>query len=336
MKLILDSLMITGFVAGMMLLIEYANVATRGRWRAILARGRVRQVVAGAVLGGLPGCLGAFTVVALYSHNVVSFGAVLAAMIAASGDEAFVMLALIPRTALLLMGALMILGIAVGLAADGLGARRGITWPHCEALLLHPEEPVSRPSWPELAAQWRECSAARGILATALALWLGAVLTGQLGPPEWNWIRSSLALVSTAALAVVAIVPDHFLEEHLWRHVARKHVPRVFLWTLGALAASEPLRRMIEVRGDSGMSAWVLLVMACLVGLLPESGPHLVFVTLYAQHAIPLAVLLANSLVQDGHGMLPLLAHSRRAFATVKAINFLVGLTAGGALLACT
>jgi hypothetical protein len=33
--------------------------------------------------------------------------------------------------------------------------------------------------------------------------------------------------------------------------------------------------------------------------------------------------------VQDGHGMLPLLADSRRDFLKIKAINLFVGLVAG-------
>jgi hypothetical protein len=40
-------------------------------------------------------------------------------------------------------------------------------------------------------------------------------------------------------------------------------------------------------------------------------------------------VLLASSIVQDGHGMLPMLAHSRRAFVAVKLVNCVVGLVAG-------
>ena len=77
----------------------------------------------------------------------------------------------------------------------------------------------------------------------------------------------------------------------------------------------------------------VVLVIACLVGVIPESGPHLVFVTLFAQGLIPLSVLLANSIVQDGHGMLPLLAHSRRAFLVVKAINILIAMLVGGIMI---
>jgi len=165
----------------------------------------------------------------------------------------------------------------------------------------------------------------------ALLLFAGAIAAGQIGPPAWNWIRVSLLTVSAASLFVVVTVPDHFLDEHLWRHVARKHVPRIFLWTLAALAASGPIERLLKVGGGAAGSKWLLLLMACAIGLIPESGPHLIFVTLYAQHAIPFGVLLGSSIVQDGHGMLPMLAHSRRAFFAVKAVNFILGLGTGAA-----
>lgn len=328
-QLVLESLMITGFVTGMMLVIEYLNVLTSGTWGDWLAKGGIRQYILAALLGAVPGCLGAFTAVALYSHGIVSFGAVVAAMVAASGDEAFVMLALIPRTAIALMGLLAVLAVFTGLAVDFAAARRGVAWPKCEALVLHGEEKFGWPSAAAIRAQWRDCSAARGILATALILFAGAVAGGQVGTQEWNWVRVSILAVSAAALLVTATVPDHFMEEHLWRHVARKHAPRVFLWTLGALALAGPLAKYLQLGGSGSESRWMLLITACLIGLIPESGPHLVFVTLYAQHSIPFSVLLASSIVQDGHGMLPMLAHSRKAFVAVKAVNFAVGLLVG-------
>jgi hypothetical protein len=73
----------------------------------------------------------------------------------------------------------------------------------------------------------------------------------------------------------------------------------------------------------------LLILIACLVGIIPESGPHLIFVTLFAKGTLPFSVLLANSIVQDGHGMLPLLAHSRRTFFTVKAVNLIAGVVVG-------
>jgi hypothetical protein len=72
-----------------------------------------------------------------------------------------------------------------------------------------------------------------------------------------------------------------------------------------------------------------VLILAVLVGIIPESGPHLVFVTLFAQGTIPFSILLASSIVQDGHGTLPLLAVSGRAFIWLKLVNIAFGLGLG-------
>ena len=72
-----------------------------------------------------------------------------------------------------------------------------------------------------------------------------------------------------------------------------------------------------------------ILMLALLVGLIPESGPHILFISLYAAGTIPLSILLANSLVQDGHGSLPLLAETRTDFLKMKTVNLLCGLVLG-------
>jgi uncharacterized membrane protein len=74
-----------------------------------------------------------------------------------------------------------------------------------------------------------------------------------------------------------------------------------------------------------------LMVMfaALLIGLIPESGPNLIFVTLFFSGTIPFSILFANSIVQDGHSTLPLLAESKRNFFLLKGINLLVGLLFG-------
>ena len=145
-----------------------------------------------------------------------------------------------------------------------------------------------------------------------------------------------MLVTSIAALIIVATVSDHFLDEHLWDHIARKHLPRVFLWTLGALLVLYFLTDFmnIDLKTFSGERRWFVLVFACLVGLIPQSGPHLIFVSLFASGIIPFSVLLANSVVQDGHGMLPLLADSRKSFIMIKAVNLLAGLVLGAVAFA--
>ena len=78
---------------------------------------------------------------------------------------------------------------------------------------------------------------------------------------------------------------------------------------------------------------WVLLIGA-LVGVIPESGPHLVFVMLYAEGLIPFSVLFTASFVQDGHGMLPMLSYSIRDSLLIKAFNLIFGVTVGAATFA--
>ena len=124
-------------------------------------------------------------------------------------------------------------------------------------------------------------------------------------------------------------MPEHFLEEHIWNHVVKKHLLRIFLWTFGSLLAIHVLDQYMDLHAWVQTNTISILLVACLVGLIPESGPHLVFVTLYVRGMIPFSVLLASSVVQDGHGALPLLAVSKRAFVILKAINLLFGLGLG-------
>ena len=324
------ALMITGFVFVMMLVIEYLNVLTQGIWQQGLRGSRWKQYLLAAFLGAIPGCMGAFAVVALYSHRIVSLGAVVAAMIATSGDESFVMLSMVPGTAGIIFLILLLVGLAAGVLTDVLLGAKAAQWAESSHEFdLHEEETCECFPRGRITEQWRNCTLARGVLVVTLTLFIFGLLSGQLGPPAWNWLRITLLLTSGVGLFIVATVPDHFLEVHLWEHVAKVHVPRIFMWTLGAIVLMNVLVVHLQLGEWMQTNQLLMLLVACLVGLVPESGPHLVFLTLYTQGVIPFSVLLASSVVQDGHGMLPLLADSRLDFFRVKAINFAVGLGLG-------
>jgi hypothetical protein len=327
-----QSLLITAFVFVMMLMIEYINVLTSGRWQRALGKRRWVQYGIAVLLGAAPGCLGAFAIVAMYSHGVLSLGAVVAAMIATSGDEAFVMLALIPKQYILITFALVLVGVSAGSITDFF-ARRSRKRRQCTHLVLHDDSSCECFPKGRILLQWRNLSPTRGILAIILVIILLSLIFGEMGSAKWNWIRITTVSVTAVALFIVGTVPEHFLKEHLWRHIALKHAPRVFLWTTGVLLSLYMLTEYLDVdlRSLSESGKWILLIAVCVVGLIPESGPHLIFVTLFAEGIIPWSLLLASSIVQDGHGMLPMLAHSRADFARIKGINFAAGLILGGA-----
>ncbi len=341
--------MISGFVLVMMLVIEYVNVLSRGWVQERLVLSGWPQLVAAAFLGAMPGCLGAYTVVALYSHGAVSLGALVAAMIATSGDEAFVLFAAVPRTALPLSLGLLALGLLAGRLTDRIAGRRLAGWLGCcDRLEMH-EPQHERFSLAEVPAYFRRLSFPRALLLGGTLLIILGILSGalshdhaQLMPQhgheheasgDWGWIRVTFLLVALVALFIVTTVPEHFLEEHLYRHVVRRHLPALLLWTFAALLTMAVLQRAVRPEAWLALHPAWLTLSAGLVGIIPESGPHLFYVTGFARGLVPLAALVVSSIVQDGHGMLPLLAESRRAFLLVKGINLLVGLVVGAAML---
>lgn len=327
------ALLISAAVAVMMLIIEYLNVQTRGALMRAIGTSPLRQYLIAVLLGATPGCFGAYAVVALYAERRVTLGAVTAAMIATSGDEMFVMLSLFPMTTLFLTLGLAGLGLIAGLATDRV-LRTSTGQPDCSGFSVHAQDEVGLLPGRTIFDSWTRPRGHRLALVLLLASMAVAVATGAAGPDAWEAERIVLLVLFAAGLFVVVTVPRHFLEEHLWKHVALEHVPRIFLWTLGAFAAVALLQHLIDLGALVQDNPWTVLGLASTIGIIPESGPHLVFTTLFDQGALPHSILVASMAVQDGHGTLPLLAHSRADFLKVKAINLVFGLAAGALLLA--
>ena len=102
-SVLLDALrgavLISGLVVVMMMIIESFNVESDGRIFRSLKKSGFAQVIVAALLGSVPGCVGGFAAVSLYTHRMLSFGALVAMMIATTGDESFMMLAMFPGKA---------------------------------------------------------------------------------------------------------------------------------------------------------------------------------------------------------------------------------------------
>lgn len=331
-NIFLQSFMITGFVFIMMLVIEYINVQTKGLWQKHLTGDKWKQYFIVGLLGVIPGCLGAFTVVTLFMHRLVSFGAVVTTMIATSGDEAFVMFAMFPQRAMLLTVILLVVGIIAGYLTDKFYTPRGILKDiPTHSLLLHDEPKCicfeKEKFWPNL---FHPSLYRLSVAVIIMSLILG-VVNGVLAGEATLWIKATLLLCFSFGLFVVISVPEHFLKKHIWNHIVKQHLPRIFLWIFGILLVMHILIIYIDIQSLISNNMFVVLLIAVLIGIIPESGPHLIFVTLFASGAIPFSILLASSISQDGHGMLPMLAESKKGFVAVKVVNmifaFIVGAT---------
>ncbi|MBK7381203.1 MAG: arsenic efflux protein [Ignavibacteriales bacterium] len=267
LKILKESIQISLLVAVMMIAVDLLNVLTKEKLELFFKNAKqFRQYILASLIGTVPGCIGGFTNVSLYIHGLISFGALAGAMIAVSGDEAFVMLAMFPKDAVILFAILFVIGIVSGWLIDFIVRKYKIpTCENCKELVTHPME-------------------------------------GGF---------------------------THYLKEHIFGHIIKKHLWKTALWTFGALAVVEFGLHYLHLEQFTSQYKIVFLIVGALVGLIPESGPHLIFVTLFAQGLIPFSVLLTSSIVQDGHGMLPMLSYSLRDSIKLKAFNFVIGLTIG-------
>ena len=233
-------------ITTLMIIIEYLELKFNDNIREKITGRPLNQYVMASLLGAVPGCMDAFLIVSLYTHGLVGFGALAAVMLSTAGDEAFIMLAMVPEAAVKIFGITIILGIIGGFLADEIVKQLEIkTCEHCK-IEIHKEE-------------------------------------------------SGL----------------HFLKEHIYGHIIKEHVPKLFLWIFVPLTLVDFLIQNYDFASYiEGMPILALIVFAALVGIIPESGPHMIFLILYSKGLIPFSVLLVSTLSQDGHGLLPLLSHS--------------------------
>lgn len=318
------SIIVTFFVFSMMIIVDYINILTQGKIKDTLVRSRRKQYIISSFLGVTPGCLGAFMSVSMYVHGIITFGALTACMIATSGDEAFVMLALFPKDAVMLFSLMFVIGIVSGVIVDKAIKKMNIrVCEECKLQIYHAgktEKIFSRKPAPSLA---------RVSMILVFVLLPILNILGIFGPRESNAERFVFLSISGFMIFVSLFSSEHYLREHIIKHIIKRHIWKVFLWTLGALLFVNIVISMFNLETFIRSNMNLILVLSGIVGLIPESGPHLVFVTMYFKGLIPFSVLLTSSIVQDGHGMLPLFSYTIKDSVLMKIINLLIGLAVG-------
>ncbi len=399
-----NSVLITGLVLIMMLMIEYFNIHSHGRWFSLIKDSKIKQIFLGSLLGLVPGCIGGFATVSLYTHRLLSLGALVAMMISSSGDEAFVIMAMIPKEGFILFGILFVISIITGIVVDyGIYRKpqEGLCPDDFEIHTSAGENDRKIPSIFRLESYkvMLKPSKERIAILLGIALFIGAVIMGILAcghhhsaeaahgaetyvcehghvhtvadahnhtvadthnhavadahnhAHEHSHVHSHgdvhihtdatlnilneksinivFAIISIITLFFTATANEHFIKDHLWNHVIKKHMVSIFLWTFGTLLVCNIGMQYLDIEHWISNNMLLVMLLAIAIGIIPESGPHLIFVTLFAQGVLPFYILLVNSIVQDGHSALPLLAESKMSFVKAKLINIATALIVG-------
>ena len=338
------AVMITGLVIIMMLLIEYLNIENRGKWFSSLRHSPFRQVLAGTLLGAVPGCVGGFAAVSLHTHSILGAGALVSAMIVSTGDEAFVLLASSPLTYLKLLLILVAVAIAFGLIISAIFKQKNKA--QCpENFDIHQDEDEKMPSVfkPGSYRILKNADWKRVIIMAGIILFIIAMATGLIDDSEGaqepsglifseRWIYAVFGVLAFITFLMTATAREHFIKEHIWDHIIKKHLLSVFLWTLGALILCGILVSYLDIQTwitSHGSYMPVVILSAAAIGLIPQSGPHMVFILLVTQGTLPFYVLLTSAISQQGHVSLPLLAQSKKSWILGKAFCALLGIAAG-------
>lgn len=106
------------FVGAVLLLFGYLNYRMSGRFVSAITKSKRWQPVFGALLGVTPGCGGTIFLMPLFIRGSVTFGAVVAALIATTGDSSFVMIAGIPSHYIVVSAIAVLVGIITGYVID--------------------------------------------------------------------------------------------------------------------------------------------------------------------------------------------------------------------------
>jgi hypothetical protein len=321
-------LAVSVFVAGTLALLLAAERGLGTDMSTLLARHRRWQVPAGALLGAFPGCGGAIIAVTQFSRGHLSFGALVATLIATMGDAMFLLLARDPASAALVAVLSGVVAIVTGYALDALHG----------ADFLRPRNLAVARTIDNNAEPDAEAGAAGCIERVWLALAVPGLVLGVAGafqididavvpgrPAHWLGIAGALLALGmwvargdesmtrracdNAACAARASAPEG---------AARKLIDDtnfVTAWVVFAFVGFEILQIAAGVDLGAALADWGALVplAAILVGFVPGCGPQIVITSLYLAGSVPLSAQLGNAISNDGDALFPAIAVAPKA-----------------------
>jgi hypothetical protein len=338
-----------------------------------LVRHRRLGPLVGALLGVLPGCGGALVVMPVYLRGTVSFGTVVATLVATMGDASFVLLATSPAIAIGVHVTLLVTGVGTGLLVDALRVaparaatvQRLVPERLAVAGRVAPRPTARTADQPEAGIDAGIARHGPGVKlrSAGVLFWVLVVLGGALvlrrllgvpivegappvagtpgtvGPTLDVVVGVSGLLVCLALLVLgrargTALGCTATAQPGEVLLAAAQETAIVVCWVAAAFVVVEVA---VVTAGVDLAALPVLGVVGVLVGsglgLVPGCGPQLVLTGLYVQGVVPLPMLLANALSQDGDALLPLLVLDRRAALLGTAVSTVPGVVVGSVLV---
>ena len=270
------------------------------------------EIPISAFLGAIPGCGGAIMVMSLFTRGVVSFGAVLAALISTMGDAAFLLLATKPQAALIILPVTFCTGIVSGYLVKPF--TKNFLQKKINRDFLITELPKNKTS------------------NKFYLIWFFFLIPGlALG------IMNALNIETSYLVSDIDII--QFISFLLALYC-------VFLWVLNPLTDIQmasihenSFRKVVDT--TCFVTVWVIIsfviyelinistqgaifeslkyfgpfipLMAIIIGFIPGCGPQIMITSMYVSGQLPMSAQIGNSISNNGDALFPAIAISAKA-----------------------
>ncbi len=314
---------VSSFVAATLLLFYGAERLFNFDIGSALKKARGLQVPLAALLGATPGCGGAVIVVAAYSSGNVGFGAVVATLTATMGDAAFLLIAIRPEAALVVLPLSFTVGIVAGWIVDRFNKIDLTPDPskHCEIAPV-----IGKVRWqdygyaliaaPGLIIGITQLSGANIFAIYNPSLIFIIALTGTfLGIFIW----------ATSPLKAMTNLADHPLTR------MAEETSFISIWVIGAYFAYDYADAFAGLDLEAAFRSVgpLLPLLGVLVGFIPGCGPQVLIATLYINGVVPFAALIGNAISNDGDALFPAIALNPKAAIVATAYSAIPALVVG-------
>ena len=263
-------------------------------------------------LGAIPGCGGAIMVMSLFTRGVVSFGAVLAALISTMGDAAFLLIAVKPEAALIILPVTFIVGIISGYIAQ----------PFTKNFLKEKiNKSISISDLPKNKTSNKFYKLWFFILIPGLIL--GLINAFNIDT-NFEIFGMDVVLVFSFSAALFCVllwvlnpltdIQMASIHENSYRRVVDTTC-FVTVWVI----ISFVLYELINLSTNGAIFESLILfgpflpLIAILIGFIPGCGPQIMITSMYVSGQIPMSAQIGNSISNDGDALFPAIAISAKA-----------------------
>ena len=270
------------------------------------------EIPTSAFLGVIPGCGGAIMVMSLYTRGVVSFGSVLAALIATMGDAAFLLIASKPQAALIILPITFLTGIIFGYIV------KPFTKNFINKISLKKDLNKNLPKNKipkNFYSFWLMCLIPGIILGllNAFQVEISFYIFGIDLIHSFSFVLAMYCILLWVFNPLTDIQMASIHENSL-RRVADTTC-FVTVWVIIAFVTYELIDLSTKGLIFDSLKYFgpFIPLMAIIIGFIPGCGPQIMITSMYVSGQIPMSAQIGNSISNDGDALFPAIAISAKA-----------------------